>query len=208
MLESDWIWQPNSVRFRPSYFTHKPEFGKASHVFRSPYWMVEYILPPKKEMDRRDITVFLSETEGKHVVNFYDPRVPVPAAYGDLIKCGSPESIIPDLNVKATTKATSSIVVNGSVGDRITKDDPIAFTYNNIRHYYRAKTDLVLDGTDQTLDVYLRPRYTLGGLDIVTDRVRPTNRFLIDINQIDDLTTSDGVTSFTITGVEFYGALT
>jgi len=208
ITEFDWTWQPNSARFRPSYFIHAQEYGKASHAFRSPYWMFEYVLPPKKEADRRDIMVLLSCLEGKHVLNVHDPRVPYPSAYHDMIKCGSPLSIIPELRVTGTNKATSSITVVGISGDTILKDDPIAFTHDGVRHYYRAKVDLKLNGAAQSLDVYLRPRIVLTGVDVVADRIKPTNRFLIDINQVDDLTSSDGLTSFTLTGIEFHGVIT
>lgn len=210
MNEHDWIWRPNSVTFKRNYFAHTPEFGKQSHVFGSPYWSFELQLPPKKDDDRRAIDTFLANTEGRDVVNVYDPRVPYPKFYDrfkDEYDAIAIESMIKPLNVKALARATSTITVSGEAGDRITMDDPIAFTHLGIRHYYRAAEDLDLTGSDQVLKVTLRPRVTITGLDITTVRIRPTQRFLIDINNTGGQTDANSLTSFSLRGIEFFGVI-
>lgn len=215
MQEHDWIWQPNSVMFSPRRFVHDPVFGKQVHQFASPFWEFTLTLPPKAEKDRREIAAFLGETEGIAVVNVYDPRIPVPAYYDHYRDDGLLTRRIPDLAVKAVNKAGRTITVSGSpdaAGNhgRITKDDPIAFTHDGVRHYYRALNDLVLDGTDQTVRVDLRPRVSLSGLSIVLtaeDRIRPTCRFQVFINDTGGRTNVDGYTDFSLRGVEFFGAI-
>lgn len=210
MLEYDWIWQPNSVEFQPRRFVHDPVFGKQMHQFASPFWEFTLTLPPKAEVDRREIATFLAETEGIAVVNVYDPRIPVPAYWNDYKDSNILPTLIPDLTVKAVTRATRSITVSGTIGDRITKDDPIAFTNANVRHYYRSLEDVILDGTDQVVRVDLRPRVTLTGLSIVLDadaRTNPTCRFQVFINDRGGRTNVDGYTDFSLRGVEFFGAI-
>ena len=113
----------------------------------------------------------------------------------------SPIGLIPDLTIVATDKVDSTITVIGKVDDFITSGDPIAFTHMGVRHYYRACEDLRLDGTEQQLKVYIKPRFTLTGLSILAERVRPTCRFLINTNAVVGVTTSDNVSTYQINGV-------
>jgi hypothetical protein len=206
MEEYDWIWSPTSITFQPNYYVHEPVFGKQVHQFGSPHWVFELKLPPKAERDRREIAAFFAKTQGKSVVNVYDPRIPVPAIYYSDRNSNLIEHIIPSLTVKAVNRLTSTITVSGREGDVITVDDPIGFTHAGIRHYYKALDTLTLDGTDQELSVYLRPRSSLTGLDIEltgTDRIKPTCRFQIAINNKGGMTNADGMSDFMLKGVEF-----
>lgn len=211
MNEHDWIWRPNSIKFAKSYRTHPPEFGKQNHVFGSPFWTFELTLPPKDNDTRREIEAFFAKTEGRDVVNVYDPRVPYPKFYQNHPTHNGRmeyEAVIPDLVVKQTITSSSSIVVQGTSGDVISIDDPIAFTHLGYRHYYRSLETLVLDGTDQTLSVALRPRFNLTGLTTLAERIRPTQRFLIDINDIGGMTDVNMFTEYMLKGIEFPGAIT
>ena len=216
MREHDWIWQPNSVKFGPRRFVHEPVFGKQIHQYAAPYWEFNLTLPPQAEEDRREIAAFLGETEGTDVVNVYDPRIPVPAYYNKLRNDELLLQLIPSLTIKAVSSEARTLTVVGAAdasGDfgRITKDDPIAFTYEGVRHYHKSLRDIVLDGTEQDVLVDLRPRIIASDLDIVLtakDRIKPTCRFQIAINDHGGSTNVDGFTDFTITGVEFHGPIT
>ena len=205
MQELDWKWQPNSIMFGMRRFVHDPVFGKQIHQFASPFRQFELTLPPKAEKDRREIAAFLNDTEGTAVVNVYDPRVPVPGYYNEYRNDKMISQRVPDLIVAGTNSADRTITVRGS--DRITKDDPIAFTHSGVRHYYRALDDLVLNGSNQSLRVDLRPRVDIPDTSIITDRIRPTCRFQVFINDHGGLTNADGYTDFSLRGVEFFGAI-
>jgi hypothetical protein len=90
-------------------------------------------------------------------------------------------------------------------------DDPIAFDHNGLRHYYRSSDNLTLSGELQTLGVYLQPRVAITTLvaddEILLDRINPTCRFVIYVNDRDGLTNADGYTSFKLKGVEYWGVL-
>jgi hypothetical protein len=200
MQEYDWTWEMNSVVLKPKRHIHSPEYGKQLHAYADPYWMFELTLPPQKEATRRDIEALLEFSEGINVFNVYDPRVPIPAHH-------SSEGAVPALTVKQTDRATSRIMVNGTNGDVITKGDPIAFTKSNKRHYYKAAETVTVSGIDQWLEVFLRPRETIGDVNVVADRIRPTCRFVIDMDNYGGLTNANNVTEFTLRGVEYWGEI-
>lgn len=202
----DWTWMPNSATFEPSNFVHPHTFGKQAHEHRSPHWVFDMTLPPVGNKDKRIISALLAKSRGTAVVNVFDPTTPYPAYYERAMKNGSSIDIIPNVTIKATDGATSSLTVSGSVGDVITVDDPIAFTNAGVRHYYRAQETLVLDGTDQALEVYLTPRVDLTGLTIIAERHKPTHRF--NVKGTANPTDADGFTVFNLKGVEFWGAIT
>jgi len=206
-MEHDWIWCANEVEFKPSYSVHKPEFGRQAHEFMSPYWMFELSLPPKDMSQRRAIESFLARTEGVGVVNVYDPRLPVPAYYQNLAGPNMPVGLIPDVTIKAMDRETSFLTVSGTDGDLITTGDPIAFTHNNVRYYFKAHEEMWLDGTDQLLEVFIRPRLSETGLNIQADREKPTARFLIEINETGGRTGINRMTQYRLSGVEFWGAI-
>lgn len=197
----DWVWCPNGITFGPSYSMHAPTFGKVPHEFMSPHWVFEFDLPDKDLGERRDIEKALAESEGKIPFNVYDPRCPYPAHYLGKAGKNAPASIIPTLTVKAIDKATSTIIVSGQDRDLITHGDPIAFTYDDVRYYFKSKDDLRLTGSDQVLRVFLRPRVSLTGLSIDVDRIRPTCRFDVDINNTGGKT-ERGMTNFSLRGIE------
>ena len=207
MSEYDWIWCANEVEFKPSYSVHKPEFGKQAHEFMSPYWSFELGLPPKDMTQRREIESFLARTEGVGIVNVYDPRLPAPAYWQKYMDGHPPAGLIPELTITAMDRVASTIKVLGQDGDLITTGDPIAFTHAGVRYYFKAHHDLWLDGTEQSLDVFIRPRISLSGLSIVADRERPTARFLIEINDTGGRTGLNRMTDYRLSGVEYWGAL-
>ncbi|NNE59012.1 MAG: hypothetical protein HKN36_12970 [Hellea sp.] len=204
MTEHDWIWCANEVAFKPSYSVHKPEFGKQAHEFMSPFWMFELALPPKDMNQRREIESFLARTEGIGIVNVYDPRLPVPAYYMNLHSRSAPQGLIPPLTVKAMDRDSSSVTISGQDGDLITTGDPIAFTHDGVRYYFKSHQDLWLDGTDQTLEVFIRPRISVTGLDILAEREKPTLRFLIQINETGGRTGINRMTHYRLAGVEYW----
>ena len=207
MQEYDWQWCANEIEFKPSYAVHKPEFGRQAHAYMSPYWMFELSVPPKDPDQRRAIESFLAQTEGQAVVNIHDPRVPVPAYYEKAFKQGFSNLQIPSLIIKGTDVATSALMISGQAGDRIHRGDPLAFTHNDRRYYFKSAEDLTLDGQDQSLTVFIRPRENLTGLNVTADRLRPTARFLININETGGRTSLSGFTAFKLSGVEFWGTV-
>lgn len=200
MQAFDWTWLPSSVKIRPMRQVHDPVYGKQLHQYADPFWMVELTLPPHKEETRREIETLLEASEGIGVFNVYDPRVPIPAHH-------TSEGAVPALTIKDAERSGSRLLVNGVDGDVITKGDPIAFTYQNKRHYYKAAETLTLSGIDQWLDVYIRPRVDFDSQNIVAERIRPTNRFVVNINDTGGVTTSDDVTVFNLKGVEYWGEI-
>ena len=210
MQEFDWVWEPSSVMFKPRRFVHDAVFGKPVHQYASPHWEFELTLPPTDMKTRRAIASFFGETEGVAIVNVYDPRVPVPAIYHKFRHDELLTKRIPNLTIKGVSKENRTVTVNGAIGDKISKDDPVAFTHEDVRHYYRSLRDLVLDGSDMELLVDLRPRKTLTDLSITLtaeNRIKPTCRFQININDHGGLTNSDGFTDYVLSGVEFHGPI-
>lgn len=208
MMEHVWDWIPESLRLRPQYFTSEPEFGKPTHVFRSPFWVLDLSLPIKNETDRRKIETLFADMEGTGVVSVFDVRSMYPKRFEKVLRNGAPVSVVPSVSVKATSTSASTITISGTEGDYIAEGDAMSFTdADGYRHYYVSKEKLVLDGTDQVLKVYLRPRRDLTGLDIVITRVKARQRFVISPNDVGGMTNTDGYTKYQISGVEFYGAI-
>ena len=207
MDDLDWIWCANEVEFKPSYSVHKPEFGKQTHEFMSPFWTFELGLPPKDMVQRREIESFLARTEGIGFVNVYDPRIPVPAYWSKIHGPNAPKDIIPPVIVTGMDRSNSTITVIGEPGDLVTTGDPIAFTLNNERYYFKFHDTVWLDGTEQAMSVFIRPRVTLSGLMIAAQRDKPTTRFVIQINDTGGRTGINYMTSYRLAGVEFWEAL-
>lgn len=210
MLDFDWVWQPSNVNeFGPVRFVHDPVFGKQVHNYASPFWQFDFSLPPSDDDVRREIATFFAETEGVAVANVYDPRVPVPKHYHMFrdLDDAALIAMIPDVTVTAMSSVNRTLTIVGQNDDVITKDDPIAFTHNGIRHYYRSLETKTLTGVAQSLRVDLRPRITTAGLSIVADRVKPTHRFQIAFNDKGGSTDADGFTNYSLRGVEFPWAL-
>lgn len=208
MIEHVWDWIPDGLKLRPQYFASEPEFGKPTHVFRSPFWMLELSLPIKGEEDRRKIETLFADMEGAGVVSVFDVRSMYPKRFQKVLRDGAPVSVVPSVTVKATSTSASTITVAGVDGDWISEGDALAFNdADGYRHYYVSKEKLVLDGTDQVLKVYLRPRRTLAGLDITVTRVKARQRFVISTNDVGGSTNTDGFTRYRLSGVEYYGAI-
>jgi len=201
----DWVWCPTEVTFRESFSVHDPEFGKKPHEYMSPLWVMDFVLPEQDLDKRRDIERAVSKSAGLIPFNVYDPRTPYPNYYIGVAGKNAPTSLIPPLYVKAVSKA-GTITVSGADGDFITHGDPIAFTHEGWRYYFKAQDDLWLDGTDQVLPVFIRPRKNLTGLNILTDRIKPTCRFNVFINDVVG-PTKGRYSEFSLRGVEHWGVL-
>lgn len=201
----DWTYCSNRVVFGPVYSVSEPRFGQQRNSILSPFWQCDLIMPPKKLDVYREIEAKFAETEGFGVVNVFDPRFPYPGHWKSIAKHNNAASSIPDITISDTSIANSQITITGTNGDMVHVGDPLAFTHNDKRYYFKARQDLELDGTAQTLDVYLRPREDLTGLAIVLDRVRPTMRFAVDINGATGRT-ENTFTEFNLRGVEFWHA--
>lgn len=202
----DWPYCTNNVVFRPNYQTAPPEFGRQQHNVMSPFWLCDLVMPSKGLDAYRKIEALLAEIEGFGIVNVYDPRFPLPGYWRRETHHNHVlADRIPEVFINAMDRASKTITITGSAtdDDRITKGDPLAFTYDDRRYYFKAAEDLIIDGTAQTLPVYLRPRETVTGLSVKVDRIRPTMRFAINHNNTHSPTVS-GQTVFTIQGVEFW----
>lgn len=193
----DWTYCSNQVIFKPFYpGASAPEFGLQQHSAFSPHWICELTLPAKELKEYREIEALLAETEGIGIVNAFDPRFPYPSKY----KVGD---AIPDIDVLAMSRANRTITVTGTPGDVIEKGDPIAFTHNGRRYYFKAMKRLLMTGGDLPLEVYLRPRETIASFRETIDRVRPAMRFSININDAYS-ESSQGLTVFKLIGREFW----
>ena len=196
----DWVWCPDEVVFQPSYSVHELQFGKAPHEYMSPFWVMQFTLTDQYEDERRAIEKAVAESGGVIPFNVFDPRTPLPK-----LRIGGDPALVPALTVNAVSKA-GILTVTGEAGDQISYGDPLAFTHDGVRHYYKAKADLMLDGAAQTLPVFVRPRLNLTGLGVAAERVKPTARFNIDPNSVFG-PTQGAFTPVSLQGVEFWGAL-
>jgi len=197
----DWLWCPDEVVFKEVYAVHEPQFGKVPHEHMSPYWVMDFTLPEYEEDTRRDIERAVSKSGGTIPFNVFDPRVPFPAYHHG----AGPPSSVPDLYVKAVSRL-GTITVAGEAGDVISHGDPIAFTYEGWRYYFKAQDDLVLSGNDQILPVFVRPRRTLNDINVLADRIKPTARFNVFVNEVIG-STRGPLSKFALKGVEFWGRL-
>ena len=210
MEEFLWTWLPETVRFDPVHMVNNGQFGQQQIRYGSPFWVFEMSLSNRREAERREIATILNNAGGVGVFGVYDPRVPVPGRYGDMR--GQWDEIealvIPALTVQSVSVSNSAILVQGQDGDSIMKDDPLEFTIDGRRHYYRAARDLDLDGTPQSLDVNLRPRVDVPTTSTAINRKFPRQRFVLASNQVPMVTNVNRLTDLNIQGTEFYGTIT
>lgn len=200
----EWDWVPNNMTFQPQLRVHEPRYGKKPHGHGSPYWMFSMQLPIVDETTRREIDIFRATSGGVSVVEFYDVRCPYPVHYED-VDPALMEATVPDVTIIAMVKADSTLVVQGSAGDVITKGDPISFVYGNVRYYFKFTETVALNGTHQTIGVINRPRTTINPVSVVADRIMPRCRFVCDFNNMGGHTEAHGFTSFTLSGIEYFG---
>ena len=210
MIEIDWDWLPEKVKFDPVHLVDEPRRGLQRVQYGSPYWAFEMSFDKRSEEQRKAAAAVLARSEGLMVFNVYDPRTPLPGKFGEMRGSWSlvDSTPIPALRVKSVSRSNQAILVQGEVGDVITTGDPLEFTHQGLRHYYCSSQDLVLDGTEQSLDVYLRPRVDIASLDLVINRRRPRQRFVIDMKSIGMMTDVDRRTDFKLKGIEFHGLIT
>ncbi|PHR57937.1 MAG: hypothetical protein COA43_11210 [Robiginitomaculum sp.] len=173
------------------------------HVFMSPYWVFDFALPPQTLDTRREIESFLARTKGQAIVNVFDPRAPYPKRFIGVAGRHSPLGIIPDVRVKAMSASASTLTIVGEAGDIISVGDPIAFTHDGYRYYFKFHDEVKLDGSEQTLSVWLQPLRSFGGENILADRIKPTCRFRVNINNTGGRTGVNRLTSFKLSGKQY-----
>ena len=201
-----WNWCARTKDFKPSYEVPDTPFGKKPIVLLTPHWVFSLTLPPKDMDDRREIEALIHGSDGVPTFRVYDARVPYPRVFNAVSASQMPAGGIPDLRVVAMSKTDNNVTVNGTAGDRITWGDPLAFTFENRRYYFKACENLNLTGGDDTLKVFMRPRADTA-VNVLADRERPTQAFNVRINDIDQNTSDDHLTRFTLAGSEYWGGV-
>jgi len=194
-----WDTEPSEIEFKPSYSVAPPRVGKSQISTLSPFWKFSFQIPGQALATRIAIETLLNGTEGVKPLRFYDSRHPYPDAVKDEV---DPDAATLALTLSATSIADSTISVSGTATDVITEGDPLAFTFEGKRHYYKAAETIILTAGTNVLSVYMRPRYVLSGESITVERVRPTLAFDFDINAITQTTGVDKYTSYDISGIE------
>lgn len=201
-----WKWCARTKDFKPSYAVPDTPFGKRPLVLLTPHWVFTLTLPPKDMDDRREIEALIHGYDGVPTFRVYDARVPYPAVFGAVAASQMPAGGVPDLLVVSMSKTAATLTVRGTAKDHITKGDPLAFTYDNRRYYFKAKEALTLTGGDDILPVFLRP-YLDTAVGVKADRVRPTQAFNVRINDINQRTDDDHLTRFSLAGTEYWGGV-
>ena len=197
-----------TIDFKPIYSRTEPKFGKAPVETLSPYWGFSLTLPNKTERQRREVEALIHSTGGVTALRVFDTRCPVPAYYfGAYCSKTSPVDLIPTLTVIQSSEADETLTVSGQADDFITQGDPIAFTYNNQRYFHKALEDKRLTGGLDVIKVFYRPRLTASGMGAVCDRIRPEAVFDCAINQVPQETGENGLTAFSLRGIEHIGTL-
>lgn len=211
MIEVDWDWLPQDIKFECVHLVDEPRQGLQRVQYGSPYWVFEMSFDTRKEQERKEIAALIARSEGLMVFNVYDPRTPLPAFFGEMRgRWNEIENLgatLPELAVKSVSRSQSALLVQGQQNQVISVGDPMEFTHNGVRHYYCAAQNLLTDGSEQVLEVYLRPRISIGSIDIPLNRVKPRQRFVIDMNSITMVTEANRFTNFNLSGIEFHGAI-
>ena len=205
-----WKWCARTKDFKPSYAVPDTPFGKRPIVLLTPHWVFDLTLPPKDLSERREIEALIHGHDGVPTFRVYDARVPYPAVFGVVNDRQMDAGGVPELTVVSMSKTTASLTVRGSANDYITWGDPLAFTFENRRYYFKAKQNLRLTGGDDVLEVFIRPYVDQDGdvaVGVLADRVRPTQAFNVRINDIDQGTGEDHLTRFTLAGTEYWGGV-
>lgn len=202
-----WKWCARTMDFKPSYEVPDTPFGKRPIVLLTPFWEFELTLPAKDMTERREIEALIHGNDGVPTFRMYDARVPYPAVFDIVNDAQAPAGGVPALTVVSMSKTNSTLTVNGEANDYITWGDPIAFTYNNRRYYFKAKQNLELTGGDDTLEVFMRPYADVTGVNTPAERVRPTQAFNVKVNDIEQSTGEDNLTRFTLSGTEYWGGV-
>lgn len=207
MTPTPWPWCPRDLTFKPSYQrSDATQFGSQMHEYASPYWMCDLVMPPaNNEADRRAFEQVIHSNDGRGLFSVFDRRCPYPRYWRNIVGNGvNAQSVIPDITVTEISKSNSSLTIQGQAEDRVKYGDPIGFTYNNRRYYFKALTDLVLDGNEQELSVFIRPRITASGLSILAERIKPQCYFNVNVNDMEGQTALQS-TPISLIGTEYWG---
>lgn len=202
-----WKWCARTKDFKPSYTVPDTPFGKRPIVLLTPHWVFDMTLPPKDMDERREIEALIHGTDGVPTFRVYDARVPYPAAYNAVNGSQIPAGGVPNLLVVSMSKTDAALTIRGVAGDYVTWGDPLAFTYDGRRYYFKAKENLKLTGGDDVLPVFIRPYADVSSVGVLAERVRPTQAFNVRINDIDQKTGEDMLTRFTLAGSEYWGSV-
>lgn len=179
----DWTLCPNNVTFDYDDGYFPPALGRKPTRNRSPNWFVNFRFPDATE-DKQRLLDGLKYQSPQGLFNIADPSRPYPMYWKRIIECSNilPADIVPRVTVSAMDAAARTITISGEVGDVITVGDPLAFTQDGYRYYFRAGADLQVTGGDQPLPVIYEPLRTLSFAAIDLDRISPTMRFQVALN--------------------------
>ena len=193
-----WPFCATGILLKPSYIRSSTEFGAQSHEFGSAHWMLEASFKPSfTEAERSAYETLIHDNNGRGLFGVFDRRRPKPLA---LIGTGA---AVPALTVTGTSKV-GTITVTGTAGDVISRGDPIGFTHNNRRHYYKFKDTVALTGVADVLRVFISPRVDLAGISAAAERDRPECYFNVQINDVEGITDLRQ-TPITLVGREYFG---
>ena len=202
-----WKWCARTTDFKPSYETPDTPFGKRPVVLLPPHWVFDLSLPPKDLTERREIEALIHGTDGVPTFRVYDARVPYPAIWDVINDPLLGDAGIPAITVTAMSKTAATLTVTGTAGDVVTWGDPLAFTFNDRRYYFKARRSVTLTGGSDTLPVFVRPYADVPIVNVAADRIRPTQAFNVRIDDIDQGTDEDHLTRITLSGTEYWGGV-
>lgn len=200
---------PVGMEFRPVYQTAIGAYGQIPHNFGSPYWMFDFSYNPMKVDEADDFEALLDDSEGVHVFSMFDASREYPKQHREAIKAGAADSIVLDVTVTGMSAPNREWTVVIPSGEVITKGDRIAFndTARGIQVYNRAQETITGTGAATTLTVAVRPRYTITGISETMERIRARCRFSVDLNKGSRKIGVALEHRYTLSGIEYFGAL-
>jgi hypothetical protein len=179
-------------------------FGSQYHQTAEPHWIVELGFPPIFEDDRAALEAVFHQS-GVPIFAIPDPRRKWPRHYANIDESVR-SSVIPTLTLTTMDRATSTITVTGTDGDVVEQGDPLGFTLNSARHYFKAVSRTVISGATD-IEVFNRPRLDLTSQSIALERVNVPHWFRLNRNDIPEETDLI-TTSFSLVGTEHWIAPT
>ena len=179
----DWTLCANNITFDYDDGYIEPSLGRKETRRRSPNWFISFRFPTATDEKRR-LLDHLRYQSPTGTFNISDPSRPYPKYWEKLVRQTKidPANVIPAVSVSAMDANTRTITVTGQDEDLITCGDPLAFTHDGYRYYFRAGEDLRLDGSAQQIGVVYEPLRTLMLPNIAADRINPTMRFHVRLN--------------------------
>lgn len=181
----DWTLCADNITFDFDDGYLNPSLGRKETRRRSPNWFILFRFPTATDEKRRMVDELRYQSPSG-LFNICDPTRPYPKHWEKTIRQTKTEplSVVPQLHVSNMDAESRSLTVTGQADDFITSGDPMAFTHDGYRYYFRAGHDLLLDGSAQTLGVIYEPLRTLPLPNISLDRVSPTMRFHVRLNGV------------------------